>query len=144
MNRSVRLVRVAAQAEGLRLRRHGRRLVVRAALGAVACLFAVLALAVAHIAGFLALLPVLSRVPAALVVLGVDVVIALVLGFLATRGGADEIEREAREVRDRALEQLKEKLAFFTLFAPLSRMMGKRGVYGMTLAALTARFLSGR
>ena len=42
----------------------------------------------------------------------------------------------------RARHMLKQTLALITLARPLGKVLGKRHVYGLTLAALTARFLS--
>ena len=63
--RTLRLARIAAQAEGLVLRRHLRRVIVQAILGAVAAIFLICALALAHFAGWLALVRVVAPVWAA-------------------------------------------------------------------------------
>ena len=142
--RSVRLVRIAADAERLRLRRRIRRAVISAVLGGIALLFALFALGAAHLAFYLALNMRFMPVYSALIVLGVDVGVLLVLGVLAMRGGEDRLEREAREVRDQAMGQVRDNVAFWVMLAPLGRIFGKRGVYGGVLAALTARFLASR
>ena len=141
---SLKLARIAADAERLRLKRHVRRLVMRAMFGAIACVFLLCALTSAHVVGYIALRLRLAPLQAGLVVLGVDLVLAILLGLLAMRGGEDALEREARAVRDRALGELRDRTAMFALIAPLARILGKRGVYGGFLAALTARFLSTR
>jgi len=141
---SLKLARIAAEAERLRLKRHVRRLVMRAIFGAIAGLFLLFAFMSAHVAGYIALRLRLEPLYAALVVLGVDLVLAILLGVIASRGGEDALEREARDVRDRALGQLRDRAAMVALIGPLARIFGKRGVYGGILAALTARFLSTR
>lgn len=142
--RSLRLARIAAQAEGLVLRRHARRIVVQAAMGAVAVVFVICALALAHFAGWLALVNVVAPVWAALIVLGVDIVIALILGLMAMRSSPDRIEREAIQVRDQARQQLAIAAATASTFAPIARVMGLRHVSGLVIGALATRYLTPR
>ncbi|CAH2604252.1 conserved protein of unknown function [Rhodovastum atsumiense] len=142
--RTVSLARVAAQAEILRLRRQGRRTAIRAALGAVAGIFLIAALAALHVAAVLALVPRFEPITAVLIVAGGDVVIMVVLGLLALRDRPDRIEREAEEVKHTALVQLQETVAMAALVGPALRMVGGRKLYGITLAALTARYLGAR
>ena len=137
-----RLARLAAEAEKLRWKRRVSRLITRAIYGAIAALFAIAALVTLHVLGYIALRLVVSPLVAAAIVLAVDLVIAVILAVLATLGGPDPVELEAVEVRQKALTQIGESLALVTMVRGASRLMGKRGVYGMTLAALTARFLS--
>ena len=144
MTQTFRLARIAAEAERLRLKRHVRRLVIRAIFGAIAGVFLLFAITSAHVAGYIALRLVLEPLYAAGVVFGVDLVLAILLGMFAMRGGEDALETEARAVRDRALGQLRDRAAMVALLGPLARIFGKRGVYGGILAALTARFLSTR
>ena len=142
--RTLRLARIAAQAEGLVLRRHLRRIIVQAILGAIAAVFLISALAVAHFAGWLALVRVVAPVYAALIVLGVDVVIAAILGLLAMRSSPDRIEREAVMVRDQAKQQLVIAAATASTFAPVARLMGLRHVSGLVIGALATRYLTPR
>ena len=81
--RAVRLAKVAAQAEGLRLRRLVRRLAKRAAFGAVAAAFGLAALVLLHVLVFLALVDFAGMLGfwAALIVLGLDVVFAGLFGL---------------------------------------------------------------
>jgi Putative Actinobacterial Holin-X, holin superfamily III len=141
--RTVNLARVAAQAEVLRLRRQGRRMAFRAGYGAVAGIFVLAFLVAAHVAIVLALEPHVQLLPAVLIVSAGDLVIALILGWLAARGGPDAIEREAMQVKETALAQLRETLALTTVVGPALRLVGPRKVYGLALAALTARYLGG-
>lgn len=110
--RTLRLAGVAVRAERLRLRRLARRMALRAALGAAAAVFTVLALAGLHIAIALCLA---ERMPARHAVLWVaagDVALALLLAWLAmrlTRPGL--AEREARAVRRQALAPIRDLLA---------------------------------
>jgi hypothetical protein len=142
--RTLSLARIAAQAEGLVLRRHARRIVVQAVLGTVAVIFVVCALALAHFAGWLALVSVVAPVYAALIVLGVDIVIAAIFGLLATRSSPDRIEREAILVRDQAKQQLAIAAATASTLAPVARLMGLRHVSGLVIGALATRYLTPR
>ncbi len=102
--RTLRLAGVAAQAERLRLRRLARRIAIRAALGGVAVVFVVLALAGAHVAIVVQLAECMPVTQALLWVVGGDVLIALVFAWLALRlSRAGRAEREARIMRDQAL-----------------------------------------
>ncbi len=140
--RAFRLARIAVEAEGLRLRAMARRRVNQAVYGAIAAVFAVCALAVAHFAGWLGLVIVVRPVYAALILLGIDLVIALVLGYLATRSAPSPAEAEAARVRDQAKQQLMMATATAAAVAPISRMLGLRGVPGLLLGAIASRYFS--
>ena len=69
---------------------------MRGAIGAVAGVFAIAALAAAHVAIVLAL--PFQPIEAVLIVGGGDLVIASVLGLLAMRDQLDAVETQAQEV----------------------------------------------
>jgi hypothetical protein len=140
--RTLRLARIAAEAEGLRLRAMARRRLNQVILGAVACLFALCALAIAHFAGWLALVTVVRPLYAALVLLGIDVVIAAVVGLLAGRSSPSRAELDAMLVRDQAKQQLAVATATAAAIGPISRMLGLRGLPSVIVGALAARYLS--
>ncbi len=146
--RTTDLARAAASAEVLRIKRLVRRQVFRAVFGVVAAVFAVGALILLHVVGYTALVPSLTPLEASLVLLAIDVVIAALFGVLAARGAPDAIELEAKLVRDQAIAEMRESVAISALVGPVGRMagrtLGKKHMYGLTLAALTARFLTGR
>ncbi len=142
--RTVSLAKVAAQAEILRLRRQGRRTAHRAAYGVVAGVFAIAALSAGHVAIVLGLMARFQPLVAVLIVGAGDLVLAVVLALVAARDAPDAIEREAQEVRQKALGQLGETLALTTVVAPALRLVGGRKAYGLALAALTAHYLGGR
>jgi len=121
--RTLRLARVAAEAERLRLSLLIQRLLIRAAIAAVAVVFVLAALASAHFAGWLALVRVMPPVYAALVLLAVDLVIALVLALVASRGGPGAVEREAKVLRDTAAAELLRFPGLSTLTGPVGRML---------------------
>lgn len=140
--RTLRLARIAAQAEGLRLRRMARRRGMQAAMGAVAVVFLICALALVHFTAWLALVHVVAPVWAALIVLGVDLVLTAIFAYLATRSSPDRVEREAIQVRDQAKQQLAIAAATASTFAPIARLMGLRHVSGLVIGALATRFLT--
>jgi cytochrome c biogenesis protein CcdA len=142
--RTVDLAKVAAKAEILRLQRQSRRTGFRAAYAIVAGTFMTAALAGAHVAIVLALMPHYETITAVLIVAAGDAVIAVVLGLMALRNVPGAIEREAAEVEHKALSELGEAAAIMALVGPALRLLGTRKAYGITLAALTARYLGGR
>lgn len=143
--RSLKLARVAAQAELLRLRRYGERQVGRVVIGAIAAVFLLACLACVHFAGYFALRRAdILPVWATLIVAGVDLLLALIFGLSALRNQPGRLEREALEVRLVAQQQMMETAAVTAVVGPVLRSLGVRKVYGLALAALTARYLGGR
>jgi len=132
----------------LRIKRLVRRQVFRAVFGVVAAVFALGALILLHVVAYTALVPSLTPLEASLLLLAIDVAIAAVLGILAARDTPDPVEQEAKLVRDQAIAEMKESMAVTALVGPVGRLagrtLGKKHMYGLTLAALTARFLTGR
>ena len=120
--RTLRLARIAAEAEGLRLRHTLRRNMVRGALALAAGGFAAAAIAFCHIAGWYWLRQTWERPQAALTIAGVDVVLALFLALLAARSSPGKIELEALAVRQRALESATSSIAFSAVAMQLLRI----------------------
>lgn len=122
--RMLRLARIAAEAEGLRLRRQARRTVVRLALVSIGLAFLAVALAFGHVAVWFALRFGANMAPwaAALVMGGIDLAIALVFVLIAALSGPGRVEVEALQVRQRALEQAAGTLAIGTLLVPAVRV----------------------
>lgn len=140
--RALRLVRVGAEAEVLRLRRRARRMAIRAAMAVVAVLFAIAALCFAHVALLMAIHHNLGWTSSALVVLGADLLITVILLILASVSSPDRVEVEALQVRLRAQEQLEEMLAAAAIAAPLARAMGRPRILGAALALFLPRLIS--
>jgi hypothetical protein len=142
--RGMTLARVAAQAEILRWRQMARRQVTRAIMGLIAAIFAIACLAVLHFAAVMALERTqIAPLWCVLIVAGADLLIALLFLIIAARDEPGRIELEALQVRAAAQSQMLEATAWTTLLAPAMRMLGTRKAYGLALAALTARYLSG-
>ncbi len=144
--RTTRLARVAAEAEILLIRREVKTAVRRGIYGAVAAVFAIGVLILLHVVGFLALEQFAHFAPlvAAAIILGVDLVLAGLFALLASGAMKDPVAEEARLIRDQSLSQIKETLTMAAVLKPAGRMLGRKHIYGLVLAGLTARFLGGR
>jgi len=124
MLRPVRLTRIAADAEILRWRAFAARTITRIVCALIALIFVIGVLTIAHVAVWLAL-----RVDAglqyywvALILGGVDLIIALVLLLIASRSTPSKVEREALEVRQRAVAGLTTTLSLAQLALPMLRV----------------------
>ena len=146
--RTVDLGRTAAQAEVLLIQRMIRRQVMRVVWGAVAAVFGIAVLVMLHVLAFMALAALLPPILDAAAVLAFDAVLLIVFVVFALRGAPDPIEVEARTIRDQALSEMRESLAIGMLIGPAGRLAmraaGRKNLWGLTLAALTARFLAKR
>jgi hypothetical protein len=120
--RALRLARVAAEAEGLRLRERMRRTATRVAFGVVAMGFLAAAVVFGHIAAWFWLRVAWEARHAALIIAGVDLVLAILLGVLAARSSPGRVEQEALAVRRRAIESAASTLAFSALAMQLLRL----------------------
>jgi hypothetical protein len=129
--RVIELGKVAASAEALRLRRMAMRLGRQVAFLVVAGLFGFFALLSLHVVLYtLCDGPWnLGHVGSAFVLLGFDVLVAVILVLLARGKGADAIEIEARITRDRSLSEMKSAAALTavttTVAGPVGRMAGR-------------------
>ncbi len=128
--RTVRLARVAAQAEVLVLRRYLAAALRHTIFGVVAGVFAIAVLVLLHVLATVALeqLARLSPLASVAIVLAVDVVFMAVFGFLATRTIADPVLEEARRVRDTSIEQARQSLTMAALLAPATRVVAQTGL----------------
>ena len=102
--RSANLVRIAAEAELLRIRALLTRQARRAVLGLVAVLFLLGVLVLAEVAGWQALRLYVAPIAATLILLGVDLLIAAAFGVLALRSAPSHAEQETLRIRRQALE----------------------------------------
>jgi hypothetical protein len=120
--RPLRLARIAAEAEGIRLRSRARRAVVRIALMMLALAFLLGAAVLGHIAAWFWLRQRWEPQVVALVLAGVDAVLALLLLLLAARSTDSRVELEALAVRQRAVESIAGTFAFSALAGQLLRI----------------------
>lgn len=135
--RTVRLARVAAQAEILLVRRIATAIFRRAAYGLVAAVFALAVLVMLHVVAALALeqLAHLSPLIAVLIVMVVDLVPLVIFGMLAAGKISDPVADEARRVRDQSLEQARQSLTLAAMLAPATRLVAQTGILRMLVRA---------
>ncbi|HYZ34320.1 MAG TPA: phage holin family protein [Crenalkalicoccus sp.] len=145
MTRLLRLLRVAAEAEALRWRRMGRNYGVQAALAAAAGVFGLMLLIMLHAAAFAWLAPNQGAVAAALIIAFVDLVIAGLLGWLASRRAEDRVALEAERLRNDALRQVGDQTARVAMLVPLVRSQSmKKGLIGAALTAAVVGLVARR
>jgi hypothetical protein len=122
--RPFRLARIAAEAEGVRLRGMVTRIAVRAVFGAIALIFVMGVLVFAHIAAWYEIRVDLNQpyLATAGILGGVDLLLAVILGFLATRSSPSKVETDALEVRRKAVEGLTNALTLTQLAVPVLRL----------------------
>ena len=122
--RTLRLARIAAEAEGLRLRRQAQRIAVRLVCGFVALVFLAWGMALAHVAIWFALHENGGVAPwaTALIMAAGDTVLALFLLLIVARSSPGRVEQEALEVRRRALENAAGGFALASLLVPGLRL----------------------
>jgi hypothetical protein len=122
--RTLRLARIAAEAEGLRLRRQAQRTAGRVVIGLIALVFAGCALAFAQVAAWFWLRQSVgwAQAGSALALTGADLVIAVFLGLLMARSSPGRVEVEALQVRQRALESVTSSFALTTMLLPTVRL----------------------
>ena len=126
--RTLRLARVAAEAEGLRLRRMAQRMAIRVAMGLAALVFLMGTLVFLHVLVWfwLRLHHDVSQIWTAVILGAIDLVIAALLLLLASRSAPSRIEEQALEVRTKALRDARGSLALSALVMPVIRMMLNR------------------
>ncbi len=121
--RTLRLARVAAEAEGLLLRRRLRRIVIRAMLGGVAGVFLLGTLAMLHVYVWLRLRQSWPPETAALILAGCDLVVAAVIALFALWTPTDRIAAEAVMVRDKAMIEMRSAFSVASLLRPLGGLL---------------------
>lgn len=122
--RTLRLARIAAEAEGLRLRRMAQRTAIRLAIGLIALFFLCCAFAIFHVGVWFWLRDAVGweAQTTGLAMAGFDFVIALVLILIVALSSPGRVEREALEVRHRAWENATHSIAFSAAMIPVLRM----------------------
>ena len=122
--RPFRLARIAAEAEGVRLRGMMTRMLTRVIFAVIALIFLVGALTFAHVAAWYGLRVGLeqSYLAATGILGGVDLVLAIILLVLASRSSPSRVEVEAIEVRRKALEGITSALSVTQMALPVMRI----------------------
>ena len=122
--RPLRLARIAAEAEGVRLRGMATRMATRIIFALIALLFVSGALVFGHIAAWYEIRTDLgqSYLITTAILGGSDLLVAIVLLFLASRSSPSRVETEALEVRRRAIEGIGSALTVTSMLLPLLRV----------------------
>lgn len=123
--RPFKLARIAAEAEGVRLRAMMTRMVIRAMLAAVALFFALAAVVFVHIAAWYEIRVGLAQsyLATAGILGGADLLLAIILALLAGRSSPSAVEVEALEVRRKAIEGIGGALSLSRLIIPIVRLV---------------------
>ncbi len=123
--RPFRLARIAAEAEGVRLRGMATRIVTRAILAVIALFFVLGAVVFGHIAAWYEIRTALdqSYLVTTGILGGADLVVALILVFFATRSSPSRVEIEALDVRRKAVEGIVSALSLTQMVIPLLRLV---------------------
>jgi hypothetical protein len=121
--RTFRLAQATIEAERLRLRLRVRRVALRAALGIIGAVWLVAGLSCLHVAAWLWLTPKWGGLASALALAGFDLVVAVIMLLLASRGGQSAAEREAKFIRDNAWRETMRALTLAGMLQPLIRII---------------------
>ena len=118
--RPLRLARIAAEAEGVRLRRMAQRTAVRLVLVLIAGFWLLCAIAIFHVGVWFLLRNDLGweSQTTGLAMAGFDFAIAMILLIVAALASPGRTERDAREVRNRALETANNSLRMSAMLLP--------------------------
>ena len=122
--RGINLLKLALDAEILRLRAMAARQGRRAAFGSIALIFSLAVLALAEVAGWQGLRLCVEAIPTTLILLGINFVIAAVFGLLAARSSPGHAEREALQVRQQALDAARGSLFITTALPAATTLLG--------------------
>jgi hypothetical protein len=123
----LRLLRIALEAERLRIGLHARRTAGRVVMGSIALALLLGALGFGHVAAWFWLQSYLAGQYVALIFVGIDLLSALLLFLLAFRSAPGLAEVEALAVRRRALAQAGESLTITALIVRvLEQLMRSR------------------
>jgi len=121
--RPIRLARIAAEAEGVRLRAMMTRIVMRVVFAVIALFFVLGAAAFGHVAAWYEIRVGLDQsfLATAGIMGGADLLVAIILLLLASRSSPSRVEVEAREVRRKALEGIVSAMSLAQLVLPALR-----------------------
>jgi hypothetical protein len=121
--RPIRLARIAAEAEGVRLRAMMTRIVTRVIFAVIASFFVLAAVTFGHFAAWYGIRVGLEQsfLATAGIMGGADLLVAIVLLLLASRSSPSRVEVEAREVRRKALEGIVSAMSLAQLVLPALR-----------------------
>lgn len=128
--RPLRLARIAIEAEGVRLRGMATRIVTRIIFAVLALFFVLGAVIFGHVAAWYEIRTALdlSYLATTGILGGADLLLAIILAFLATRSTPSRVEVEALDVRRKAIEGIGSAMSLTRLVIPILRIVsGMRG-----------------
>jgi TRAP-type mannitol/chloroaromatic compound transport system permease large subunit len=117
--RATSLIRLAAEAEMLRIRHMLTRQGMRAAYGLAALVFALGVLVLANIIGWQVLRLYVDSIYATVILLGINLLLTTVFAMLAVKSSPSYAEQEALKVRQEALQEVQGSIAVSTVLLPL-------------------------
>ena len=123
--RVFRLASISLQAEGVRLRHAARRHVIQAMLLLVAVLALLAGLLAGHVAIYALLAERLPPAGAAGALAGLDLVLAVLVAWVALSRGPGQAEREAAALAGLARGQIRQSLEWTALVASLLQSLNR-------------------
>jgi hypothetical protein len=127
--RPVRLARIAAEAEGVRIRGLLTRIAFRIIFAVIALVFVLGAIVFIHIAAWHEIRVGLDQtfLMTAGILGGTDLLLALILGLLASRSSPSKVEVEALDVRRKAVQGIGSALSLTQMAVPIIRLVSGLG-----------------
>lgn len=124
--RAANLAKIAVEAEILRIQHMLKRQGMRAVFGLLAVIFALGILVLTNVAGWQLLQQHTQEIYATLIMLGVNLLFAAIFGLLAARSSPSRTERDALEIRRRALHEARSTLALGALIPVAGALLRSR------------------
>jgi hypothetical protein len=124
--RAVSLIRVAAEAELLRIQHLLKRQGMRAAFGLLAAIFALGVLVLSNVAGWQVLRWYVQPIYATLILLGINAAVMAVFAVLAARSSPGYAEREALRIRQQAVQEARGSLVLSALVPMAGTLLSSR------------------
>ena len=124
--RTVNLLKIAAEAELLRLKAMLKRHSLRAAYGLIAAIFALSVLALANVAGWQVIHWYVKGLSATLILLGFNLLMAVIFAMFTLRSSPGRNEREALSIRRQALLSARGSLPLATVIPVASGLLRYR------------------
>lgn len=119
------LARIAAEAESVRLRGRAKRAVGQIVAGLVGLSFLLIAIGFMHAGVWFWLREALgwTGYAASATLAAADLVIAGLMAGMALRSSPSQVERDARQIRDRAWQGIRDSMVLATFIRPAFRLL---------------------
>jgi hypothetical protein len=131
--RTGNLAKIAAEAEILRIKQMLKRQGIRAGFGLIAAVFVLADLVLIDVVIWQVLRIYVAPIYATLILLGLNLLLAVLFGALAARSSPGQTEREALAIRQRAVGEARSSLTFTALVPVAGALFRRRrsGVGGL-------------